>query len=326
MNSSFRKINDMSEKINQVVSVAEVGGALYALIVEYEEGDGGNGVGLVYKTDGTRDSAVEPALSTNDYLRAMWASPSGSLWLSSEGGNIWTTADVKWKKPDDPNLGFDVYDPAFTWSVTQLPDVQGKSHAPNLGAIWGTDDSNVFAAVFDGPIYHWDGNAWRQVHRASGTIRSFSGSSASDVFAVGEKGALEHFDGSVWRTLRNPDGGRVDESFTGACHAVDGSVYICSRSGRLLHGSASGLTVLAQNEDIRLAGLAFLGDRLLLVAGEKGVAELQKSAIVVIRSTFNSTYVASGGSRLFFLDASTDTGYINYDPADTDEPWCFVRF
>jgi hypothetical protein len=73
----------------------------------------------------------------------------------------------------------------------------------------------VFAAVFDGPIYHWDGKSWRQVHRARGTIRSFSGSGASDVFAVGDKGALEHFDGTVWRSLRDPDGGRVDESFTG---------------------------------------------------------------------------------------------------------------
>jgi hypothetical protein len=103
-------------------------------------------------------------------------------------------------------------------------------------------------------------------------------------------------------------------------------VYICSRSGRLLHGSATGLTVLAQNDDIRLAGLAFLADRLLLVAGEKGVAELENSTIVVIRSTFHSTYVTAGRSRLFFLDASTNTGYIDYDPANTDKPWCFVSF
>ena len=105
-----------------------------------------------------------------------------------------------------------------------------------------------------------------------------------------------------------------------------GSVYICSQDGRLLHGSASGLTVLAQDRDIPLRGLAFLGDRLLFAAGERGVAELQKSTLAVIRSTFHSTFIAPGKARLFFLDASTETCYIEYDPAHQEAPWWFVTF
>jgi hypothetical protein len=316
----------MSEVINEIVHVAETDSYLYALVVHYEEADGGNGVGLLFRTDGARKTVSETVLTTNDYLRSMWASPSGAIWLSSEDGNVWTNAKVRWSKSKDPELDFDSLDPAMKWHVTTLPNPHDLDHPPNLGAVWGTDDSNVYTAASNGPIYHWNGRVWKQVHTAAGTIRSFSGTSAQNVFAVGEKGALEHFDGSAWRPLRNPDGGRSDELFTGACHGPDGTVYICSQDGRLLHGSASGLTALSQDSDLPLRGLAFLGSRLLLAAAEKGVAELQKSTLAVIRSTFHSTFIAAGKSRWFFLDASTQTCYIEYDPADSEAPWWKVTF
>ncbi len=145
------------------------------------------------------------------------------------------------------------------------------------------------------------------------------------MIAVGEKGALLHFDGASWRTLKNPDAARPDETFTGACHA-NGRVYICSQDGRLLFGGMSGLTVLAQTEDIQLSGLAFLGDRLLFAVGQDGVAELQESTLKIIRSTFHSTYIAAGKGRLFFLDASSETAYIEYDPKQLDLPWSYVTF
>ena len=213
----------------------------------------------------------------------------------------------------------------MSWFVTGLPSPQGKRGPPNLGAIWGTDDSNVFAASANGPIYHWDGKRWRQVHTAAGTIRAFTGSGTHDVIAVGEKGALLHFDGASWRTLMNPDAAQPDETFTGACHA-NGRVYICSQDGRLLSGSMSGLTVLAQTEDVQLRGLALLGDRLLFAAGQDGVVELQESTLKIIRSTFHSTYIAAGKGRLFFLDASSEFAYIEYDPKQLDLPWSYVTF
>ena len=101
----------MSERIEEIVAVAEVGDAVYLLLVGYEEGDGGNGTGFLYRTDGARVSELQPVLSTNDYLRAMWASPEGSIWLSSEDGNVWTDADAKWSKAKDRELASDSYDP-----------------------------------------------------------------------------------------------------------------------------------------------------------------------------------------------------------------------
>jgi hypothetical protein len=316
----------MTEVINEIVHLAETESCLYALVVHYEEADGGNGVGLVLRTDGAREGDTETVLTTNDYLRSMWVSPSGAVWLSSEDGNVWTNAKVRWPKSKDPELDFDSFDATMKWQVTTLPNPQDLGHPPNLGAIWGTDDSNVYTAASNGPIYQWNGKAWNQVHTAIGTIRAFSGTSAQDVFAVGENGALLHFDGSTWRALSNPEGGRNDELFTGVNMSPDGSVYICSQDGRLLHGSASGLVALSQDSDLPLRGLAFVGKRLLLAAAEKGAAELQQSTLAVIKSNFHSTFITAGRGRWFFLDASTQTCYIEYDPRQSEAPWWKVTF
>ena len=317
----------MSELISEIVDIAETERALYLLLVEYEQGDGGNGVGHVHRTDGHRNTVLEGVLSTNDTLRAMWVSPSGAIWLTSEGGNVWTSAGVQWPRPKDPDLDFKSYDAALRWNVTTLPNLEKEGYSPNLGVIWGTDDANVFAAAFGGHIYYWNGKTWRQIYTAAGTIRAFSGTSAQNILAVGENSTLLHFNGTTWRDLHNPDDSTDYHLFTGACYASDGSVYICSQGGTVLHGSASGLTVLVQNDDIQLMGLVFLGDRLLFAAGSKGVAEFTNSTIVVIRSTFDAVFVKAGKRRSFFLEgASTETGYIEYDPENKKAPWWGITF
>ncbi|NOT26816.1 MAG: hypothetical protein HOP16_12020 [Acidobacteria bacterium] len=315
----------MSDKIKQIVQVAELAKALYLLVVEYEEADGGNGVGHLYRTDGLRATVFEHVLSTNDTLRAMWASPSGAVWLASQDGNVWTTAKVRWSKPRNPDLDFLSFDPALKWTVTTLPNLRIEGYPPALGPIWGTDDANVFAASGE-HIYHWNGSAWAQEYTAAGTVRAFSGTGPQDVYAVGGESTLLHYDGKAWRRLQNPGDTTGDELFTGACHAADGTVYICSQDGRLLHGSASGLTVLAQNDDIQLRGVALLNDRVLLAAGADGVAELQGSAVNGIRSTFHAFSITPGNKRVFFMNSSSETCYVEYDPSEETAPWWLVTF
>jgi hypothetical protein len=313
----------MSEKIREIMHVVEVGKALYLLLVEYEETQGAAGVGHVLRTDGSRQVLPENVLATNDTLRAMWASPSGALWLASADGNAWTTAKVRWSKPTQTDVDFQSFDPTLRWTVTTLPNLRTEGYPPALGPIWGTDDANVFAASGE-HIYHWNGTAWTQEYTAPGTIRAFSGTGPQDVYAVGGGSTLLHYNGEAWRQLQNPADTSGNELFTGACHAADGTVYICSQDGRLLHGSAAGLTVLAQSDDIQLRGVALLDGRVLLAAGADGVAESLGAAITVIRSTFHAIGVLPGKNRLFFLDADEDPCYIEYDPADAAAPWVAV--
>lgn len=315
----------MTDIISEIVQIAEVRKSLYLLVVEYEDGDGGNGVGHVQRTDGSRQPVMEGVLSTNDTQRAMWASPAGNLWLSSEGGNVWTTAKVRWPGPTDPELDHQSFDPSLKWSVTTLPAAEGEDHPPTLGAIWGTDDANVYVAGSSGSIHRWDGKAWQQVHAGAGSIMSFGGTSSDDVWAVGEAATILRFDGRSWTLLASSDP-RDDELFMDVVHAADGSVYICSKDGRLLHGGASGLVPIHDDEDMQLMSLAFLGKDLYLAAGAKGVAQLKGSSVVVVRETFHAISVTPGTKRLFFLDASSDTTYVEFKPTDKQLPWGRITF
>ena len=313
-----------TKMIDEIVSLAETADAIFLLVVSYQEADGMNGVGLVYRTNGRRDDAIDCVISTNDFIRSIWVSPSGALWLSSESGNVWTTASVPWKKRKDDDIAFDVYDASFSWKWTTLTSQDRCS--PTLGSIWGTSDSDVYIGDHIGGIYHWDGKSWTVVYTAKGSITSFGGSSPKDVWAVGENGALAHFDGKIWQQL-SYESQSGDETFTGVCVDHSSVVYICSQSsGLLLQGTDKNLKIVAQNDKLQLRGIAFLGERLLLACGSGGVAELQDGKLKIIRSTFNPIYITAGKCRVFFLDATCKMEYVEYDPLHPEHPWYFVTY
>jgi hypothetical protein len=317
----------MSDRISEIVAIVPMGGVHWMLFVEYEEGDAGNGVGHIQRTDGARQTTLEPVLSTNDTLRSLWGSPSGALWSASEDGNVWTSARVKWPKPrGQDDLGSIVHDPAFKWTVTTLPDLREEGYAPTLGALWGTGDADVFVAASHGHIYQWNGKAWSQTHTAGGDIRAFAGTGPKDVYAVGQGATLLHYDGSAWTPLQVPAGGTPDVVFTGCCIGPDGALLACSMDGRLLHGNAGGLSVLAHDDNLQFRSVAMLDNRVVLAAGGDGVFEFSKQAFAPLRQTFHALLVTPGRGKLFFVDASPLPTYVEYDPADAALPWARVSF
>lgn len=68
-----------------------------------------------------------------------------------------------------------------------------------LNTAWGSAESDVFAAGYDGLVLHYDGTAWATMPTpVSETLYGLGGSSAHDVYAVGKVGTLMHFDGTSW--------------------------------------------------------------------------------------------------------------------------------
>jgi hypothetical protein len=65
------------------------------------EGDSGHAVGSVYarKTSAVVGDVPTWVLATNDALSAIWASPSGAVWVASSNGQVATTAAVTWPIP-----------------------------------------------------------------------------------------------------------------------------------------------------------------------------------------------------------------------------------
>jgi hypothetical protein len=202
---------------------------------------------------------------------------------------------------------------------------------PNVTALWGTGDSDVYAGSFNGYIYRWDGTVWAQVFEGpgggAGTIAAFGGA-LNDVYAVGKEGTLLHFDGRVWRRLETPGPPNGHESLTGVLGTPTGEVIISAsgEQGRLLHGSASGGFSELGRYTARLIAMAALDDRVFFAIGD-GAAELVGRDVTVVKSNFKSANLYSGKERLFFIEATqTVPSFIRFDPRKPDAPWARVFY
>lgn len=310
-----------------IVAVAETEASVWFIEIEYAEADGGHAVGSVY----VRPAVDQPgqnsrqSLATNESLSAIWASPTGSVWVGSADGHVATTAAVPWQELS----GDVVYKsklPGIQWTATELPRVRSQGTPPNVSAIWGFDDRSVFLGTYLGHIYHWDGSQWAQAHEGQiprgGTIRGFGGTSESDVYAVGDNGVLLHFNGSTWTPLRAPGAPDGSENFSGILTQPDGQVLISTSGaeGRLLRGTAEKLIEITRTP-LALISMTEIGDRVLFCTDD-GVAELFDRNIRVIKSTVVAVTTWPGRGRAFFIESTQAVpSYIQYDPRSADRPW-----
>ena len=319
------------ENKSEILQVVETD-AVYFLRIDYQEGDIASAIGHVFRTADTRAAGLMPTqvLATNDPLRTMWASPSGALWVGGASGTVGTTASVEWPAPS-PGVDFLTLGGSPKWTATDLPRVRATGLRPNVTALWGTEDSDVYAGAYGGHIYRWDGKAWALVFEgpggSTGTIRAFGGA-PQDVYALGQDATILHFDGRTWTRLRVPGPPNGHENFNGIVYGGDGEVLIAGsgESGRLLHGSvAGGLEEFGRYPQF-MFDMAPLGDRILFAIGE-GVAELVGRDVQTIKSTFRTSTMSEGRERLFFIEpAQEGPRFIEYDPRNAAAPWWRVTY
>lgn len=310
----------------EMLQVVETEG-LYLLRIDYEEGDIGHAIGHVFWSVGKRQQgeALRPVLGTNEPLRALWASPTGSLWVASANGSVGTTATVSWPAPTS-GADYTTLGTSPKWSATDLPRVRSTGLPPNVTALWGTGDADVYAGIYGGHICRWDGVAWSQVFdgpgRGKGTIQAFGGT-VDDVYAVGKEDTILHFDGTGWRSLLAPGPPNGHELLTGVMRMPDGQVLISGSGdlGRLLHGSAVGGFTEFGRYPMHLIGMASIGGRTLFATGD-GVAELIDRNVTMIKSSFKTASVSPGNGRVFFIEpAQQQPCFVEYDPSVADAPW-----
>jgi hypothetical protein len=315
---------------SEILQVCDVADTACVLLIDYAEGDIAHAVGSVYINRSGRTAtqdAPHRVLATNDELRVMWASPSGALWVGSANGHVGTTAVVRWPSAQK-GVDYQTISGA-PWTATTLPALAGSGLPPNITALWGTGDSDVFAGTFGGHIYHWDGQAWQQNHQGDPalrrSVRAFGGTAPNDVYAVGSQGMLLHFNGSRWQQLPLPGENRTNEGFTAVLPLPDGTVFISAsgNEGRLLHGNASGLTEFTHCE-MPLIDMAPLGERVLFATGD-GVAELIGRDVRPIKQFMTATLHAGHGRVYVIEPAPEQTRYAEFDPRE-DSPWWRYRY
>lgn len=324
-------MSDMDDEVPEILHAVETGGAVYFLRIDPEEGDDADAPGHVFRMKDTRKDGEVPVqvLASNDTLRVLWASPSGALWVASADGNVGTTAKVSWQAPAD-GTEYRAVGRTPKWSVTALPPSESDRLPPNVTALWGTGDDDVYAGTDIGDIYRWDGQAWTQAQRGVDLgkpgIRAFGGA-PGDVYALGSGSTLLHFDGSSWTRLTAPGKPNGHETFTGLVRRANGEVLIAGSGdeGRLLSGTAKALTEFGRYP-IELIDMAPLGDRILFATGN-GVAELVGRKVKMIRDTFETATMSAGEGRMFFFEPAPEfPGFIEYDPTKGDDAWWGVDF
>ena len=77
-----------------------------------------------------------------------------------------------------------------------------RTHQEGLYGIWGSSDSNVFAAGRSGTILHYDGVSWTPMTTGmTADLYGAWGSSATEVFAAGARGTILRYDGATSAAL-----------------------------------------------------------------------------------------------------------------------------
>jgi hypothetical protein len=316
---------------SEIQAVAQRGDGIYLLRLAYDV-DGNEGdVGDVFEAalphkDGERPKKI---LSTNDSLRCLWASPQGSLWVASALGVVASTAALNWPAPAR-GARYTAPAPFPAWTATDLPPLRRHKRPPDLSALWGTADDDMYAGAYGGHVYHWDGRAWTQVvdgpDSGASSIRAFGGR-PGDVYAVGESQTLLHFDGAAWQPLRIPGVPDASENFTGICETDGGDMLVSAAGGggRLLQGSAAGGFIELGKVEMALLAMIRLHDRILFATGD-AAAELIGRDVRVIKDVPVIAAFA-GEDRAFFLQAEQpEPEYIEYYPPDEDSPWMIYGY
>ena len=307
-------------QVREIVSARQCGENIFMILLVFWETDAAGAVGQVVRTGRQRGSAFTWDLNTNNQLRNLWCSPQGSLWVGSTDGNMWTTAKVSWPPPADDTES-DQRQALVPWSATKLPLMRRHNIKPIMTSVWGTADDDVYVGTFEGGVYHWNGRAWEQVFTdVNSAINHIHGSARDDVYAVGERGLILHYDGTAWRRLPYPADGGNSDGLTGVRAIAREEVFICGRSGRILHGSRAGLEVLGEFDPV-FYGIGEFQRRLFLAAGDHGVCELVGNRITVLKDQFGTVGVFENPDLLFFVEPVQPVpSLIEYDP-ENEPQW-----
>jgi hypothetical protein len=137
-----------------------------------------------------------------------------------------------------------------------------------LNAVWGSDNTHIFAAGQSGTIIRYDGTSWSAM--TSGTtvdLYGLWGSSSTNLFAVGKSGTILHYDGIEWAAL--------DSGTTADLHSVWGSsstdIIAAGQSGTILRYDGTAWSPMAAGTTAALYTVWGTDNTHIFAAGQSGV-------------------------------------------------------
>lgn len=316
------KLEERPDLIHNTIAVAPAADGVYVLTTVYPESDALNASGQLLHNGNGEETETRCILNTTSPLAVMWCSPAGNLWIGSADGTVWTTAAVNWPAPN--GIDFDVLDPALPWSVTRLPALAKQDFAPNVTAIWGASDQNVFCATFSGSIYQWNGTEWCEASSGfESSLTCLNGTGPADVYCTGYSGALSHFNGTVWTPVGVTGISPASTIVMGVRALTPERALAVTNRGTLLEGNSNGFKPLASAK-AKFTGIAALADQIILSSSPGGAWQLKDAELVSVKSNFAATAISEFADRLYFIETEQPSGpsAIVYNPQRLEgSPW-----
>ncbi|PPF79643.1 hypothetical protein C5B96_12265 [Subtercola sp. Z020] len=328
-------------EIRQIVSIAATERAIYAVKTIYDETDAVNAAGHVVWADWNDEhTCLDPdrdrgmtALSTNDSILAIWASPQGHLWVTSANGTVYTTAPVTWPPPRWEPLDWDGggSDADLPWSVTTLPDWAG-GYAPQINAVWGSSDTDVHFATYRGTLYHWNGELFEITLETGAMLVNLHGSASDDVYCVGQaerkqpdQTAAWHWNGTRWSPVATPEGVQVG-LLTGVRALPEGRVIAVGTAGLIFEGTPSGLEVLLDAQ-MSMYSIALFDGEFYAAGGRSGLWKIEGDDIVCIKDRARALGLFECGPMLLMTadDQEDAPELLQYAPR-IERPWMRLQF
>jgi hypothetical protein len=174
------------------------------------------GQGILRRWNGTAWDVV--VVHDASSLWAVWGSGATDVWTGGQaylgGGATPTGTDGYLRRGDGTTF--------------DLADYPGGS----VRAIWGSSSSDVWVAPYDGPLHHWDGQAWSPVDRPSpALLLGGAGLGPDESWAVGNQGTVFHFDGTDWKSIEM----NTTANFISVWPAASDDVWLVGSRSTLRH-------------------------------------------------------------------------------------------
>lgn len=79
-------------------------------------------------------------------------------------------------------------------------DISPTGFAPNFRALWGSSDTNLYAAGLAGAVARYDGTQWTAMNQGPSDLAAIWGSGPNDIWVVGKAATVVHYDGTQWQS------------------------------------------------------------------------------------------------------------------------------
>ncbi|MFA5761626.1 MAG: IPT/TIG domain-containing protein, partial [Dehalococcoidales bacterium] len=152
-------------------------------------------------------------------------------------------------------------DSVGSWSVME------SGTSADLNAVWGADNTHVFAVGKSGIVLRYDGTSWSLMASATtADLYGIWGTGSADIFTVGKSGTIISYDGNSWSSMASA----TTADLYGIWGTGSSDIYAVGKSGTILRYDGTSWSSMASTSTADLYGIWGTGSNNILAVGKSG--------------------------------------------------------